>query len=229
LAFKSAGNANKISAKEALTSYFPKYKNTLEGNIEADWNISGLLYPEIVRMKALKGSAKIKAVDGALRSIDFQETISSSMQKIPFLKNVKTPKIDSGFKTMTATIAFKDGVINVDPMQITGRGNGLDIKGKAKIQENLEHESFFDIYDSHSVLPKEISKGANAASVALRFTGPISAPKPDYEYSLKKLASSSGKDAAKNLLKKALGGDEKGGDDPLKSLGDKLKKKIKFF
>lgn len=230
LLYKSNGKANKISAKEAFASYFPKYQNTLEGTVDADWNVNGALYPETMRMKLLKGTAKMQASEGTLKTVDFQETIGSAMAKIPFLKNAKAPKMQGGFKTLSATLAFNDGTINVDPMQMIGRNNGVDVKGRAHIQESLEHESFLDVYDPHGVLPKEISKGANGVAVALHFTGPVTAPKTDYEYTVKKLASGSGKELAKSALKKVFGGDSKDGKaNPIQDLGDKLKKKIKFF
>lgn len=228
LTYKSDGSASDISAKDAFTTYFPKYKNTLEGRMSASWNVSGSLYPETVRMRSLKGNAKIAAVDGVLHSVDFQETINSTMAKVPFLKG-RSVKIDDGFKSMNADLRFDSGVVYANPIDVQPRGRGFVIKGKSTIQESLEQETFFDVFDPQGILPKEFSSGGKAA-IAMRVTGPITNPKPDYGYVLSKMASTAGKSAAKNavenLLKKEGGEDKNQG---LKNLGDQLKKKFKIF
>lgn len=230
--FSSKGQVANISAKDAFAQYFPKYKNTLEGQVDATWNVNGALYPEPSRMRSLGGTAKLVAQNGVLRSIDFQDTINSTMQKIPFLKEKRAIEIDDGFKSLKADLRFQNGEIKVEPIEVEPRGKGFVVKGKSTIQENLTQESFFDIYDPHGKLPKEISQPGKVA-IALHLTGPLSAPKTDYDYTVKKLASTAGKAKAKEALGKFLGGSDNGKEgekkDPLKGLGDKLKKKIKLF
>lgn len=230
LSFRTKGQVANISAKDAFTQYFPKYQNTLEGQVDATWNVSGALYPEPSRMRALDGTAKLVAQNGVLRSIDFQDSINSAMAKIPFLKDKKPIEVDDGFKTLKADLRFQNGEVKAEPIEVEPRGKGFLVKGKSTIQENLTQESFFDIYDPHGKLPKEISQPGKVA-IALRLHGPLSAPKTDYDYTVKKLASTAGKAKAKEALGKFLGGDSQDGEkkDPLKGLGDKLKKKIKLF
>lgn len=241
LKYSSRGNASNISAKEALKTYFPKFQNTFEGTMRADWNLGGNLYPETLRLKTLKGKAKIVATDGALKSVDFQSQINSMMQKVPFLKDKKPIEIDDGFKSMMADLNFDGGVIKAEPIEVQPRNKGFVVKGKSSILESLEQESFLDIYDPQGRLPKEFQSKAGKPAIALRLYGPISAPKTDYEYTIKKLASGAGanvaKDAAGKLLDKVLGGGgsgQQGGQgggsgDALKDAADKLKQKFKLF
>lgn len=240
LKYSSRGNASNISAKEALKTYFPKFQNTFEGNMRADWNLGGNLYPESLRLKTLKGKAKIVATEGALKSVDFQSQINSMMQKVPFLKDKKPIEIDDGFQSMTADLNFEGGVIKADPIEVQPRNKGFVVKGKSSILESLEQESFLDIYDPQGRLPKEFQSKAGRPAIALRLYGPISAPKTDYEYTIKKLASGAGanvaKDAAGKLLDKVLGGSGQqggqgggGSNDALKDAADKLKQKFKLF
>ena len=98
LNYRSSGSVAGLSAKEAFKNYFPKYQNTLEGTLDSSWNVSVALYPSTVRMRSLKGTAKVAARDGSIKSVDFQESINAAMAKIPFLKNQKPIKMDNGFK-----------------------------------------------------------------------------------------------------------------------------------
>jgi uncharacterized protein involved in outer membrane biogenesis len=228
LSFSTQGTVAGISAKDAFSTYFPKYKNTLEGKVDANWNLSGAAYPESARMKSMKGTAKISAVDGVLKSVDVQDSINSAIQKIPFLKDKKPIKVDDGFKSLVAELKFDGGVIKAEPIESQPRNKGFVVKGKSTIQENLEQETFFDIFDPQGQLPKELSQPGKAA-IALRLYGPLNSPKTDYDYTVKKLASTAGKAAAKDAIGKFLekqGGDGK--DGGLKGLGDSLKKKFKF-
>ena len=199
--------------------------------MNAEWNVNGALYPETARVRLLKGTAKIKAENGILRTVDVQENINSAMDKVPFLKG-KRVKVDDGFKLLSADIKFNDGIVDVNPILITPKGKGFEIKGKSRIEAAtamLEQESFLDVYDPQGQLPKEISKPGQVA-IAIRVHGPLSSPKTDYEYTVKKLAGTAAKGAAKSVLqdlgKKFLGGAEKSDKpaDAVKGLTDKLKK-----
>lgn len=228
LTYRTQGNVAGINGKDAFATYFPKYKNTLEGKVDANWNLSGAAYPESARMRLIKGTAKLSAVDGALKSVDVQGSINSAMAKVPFLKGKKPLEVDNGFKSLVAEMKFDGGVIKVEPIESQPRNKGFIVKGKSTIQENLEMETFFDVFDPQGQLPKEIQQPGKPA-IALRLYGPLTAPKTDYDYTVKKLASNAGKGAAKDLVNKFLekqGGE--GGNDKLKGLGDALKKKFKF-
>jgi hypothetical protein len=234
LSFSTRGSASGVSGKEAFKTYFPKYQNTLEGTIGATWDVNGALYPATQRIRNLKGSAKIAAADGALKSVDFQESINSAMAKIPFLKDKKPLQVDNGFKTLTADINFAGGVIKVEPIESQPKGKGFIVKGKSTIQESLEQETFFDVYDPQGLLPRDIQQPGKPA-LAMRLYGPVNAPKTDYEYTVKKLATNAGKNTLKNVAGKALdkflGGEKAGGGDKkdaLKDAADKLRKKFKF-
>ncbi len=232
LPFSTKGSVEDIMAKDAFGAYFPKFRNTLEGVVDSSWNVSGSLYPSTARLRSLKGTAKVFAENGVLKSVDFQQKINEAMQKIPFLKNKKPLVIDDGFKTLTADIRFDGGVIRVEPIDMQPREKGFVVKGKSTIQESLEQESFFDVFDPQGRLPREIQQQGKPA-LAFRLYGPVSAPKADYEYTVTRLASSAGKnalkDAAGKALEKVLGGEgQDGNQDKLKSLGDKLRQKFKF-
>jgi uncharacterized protein involved in outer membrane biogenesis len=233
LTYKTSGSVAGVSAKDAFAAYFPKYKNTLEGTTDANWNLSGAAYPPAARMRSIKGTAKLAAKDGAIKSVDFQGTINSTIAKVPFLKGKKV-QVDDGFKTMTADLRFDNGNITLDPLDMQPRGKGFVIKGKSVITENLEQDSYLDIFDPQGILPKEFQSPGKPA-LPLHLTGPITGPKPDYEYTVKRIAGSVGKNVAKDQATKALGkflgGSDKPGDakqDALKRGADQLKKLFKF-
>ncbi len=237
LDFKTTGKVSGVQAKQALVAYFPKYQNTVEGKFNGDWNLSGVAYPEPSRVKALNGTLKLNAQDGTLRTADFKDSVKGILEKVPFLKNAKVPDVDEGFKNFRADLKFSGGIIQAEPVELTAKGKGFDVKGKSKIDgTSLEQESYFDLWDPQGVLPKEISQGAGKASLQLRVTGLLTSPKTDYGYTVSKLASTAGKAAAKDALQKGLGkilgGQNEGGGqggDPVKNIGDALKKKMKLF
>src|SRR5690606_21062834 len=61
LDFQTQGSVSSISARDAFKTYFPKYERTLEGTLDASWNISGAAYPASARVRSLSGGAKILA------------------------------------------------------------------------------------------------------------------------------------------------------------------------
>jgi uncharacterized protein involved in outer membrane biogenesis len=232
LNYKTVGSVSHISAKEAFATYFPKFKNTIEGQVNANWNVSGALYPATARLRSLSGTARLTAADGVFKSVDFQDSINAAMKKVPFLKNKKPISVDEGFKSMVTDLKFANGTVRAEPIDVQPQGNGFVIKGKSTIQESLEQESFFDVYDPSGQLPKEI-RAEGKPALALRLYGPINAPKTDYEYTVKKLAANAGKNAVKDVatkaLDKVLGGEGGSKNDKLKDAADKLRKKFKLF
>ncbi len=230
LTFSTQGNVENINAQNAFKAYFPKYERTLEGLVNANWNVSGAAFPAATRMRSLKGGAKIMAREGAVKSVDFQDSINSAMQKIPFLKDQKPIKVDNGFKTLTAELRFDNGTVHAEPIEVLPRNQGFVVKGKSSILESLEQETLLDIYDPQNQLPKELANPGKPA-IALRIFGPITAPKTDYEYTVKRLASNAGKNVLKDQALKALGVSNdpaKSDADKLKEAADALRKKFKF-
>lgn len=232
LVFSTKGDVAGISGKEAFRQYFPKFQNTLDGTFNAKWNVSGAAYPSTARIRNLNGSANLLAQNGVLKSVDVQSTINNIMKKVPFLKDKPPLEIDDGFSTMTAAVKFGGGEIKVDPVEVQPRKRGFVMKGRSTIQENLEQESFLDVFDPQGILPRDIQQQGKPA-IALRITGPVSDPKPDYEYTVKRLAVNAGTNALKNqagkLLDKVIGGKGDGAQqNSLKDAADKLKKKFKL-
>lgn len=230
LGFSTAGSVASINAQNAFKTYFPKYERTLEGMVDANWNVSGAAFPAAARIRSLKGGAKIMAKEGAVKSVDFQESINSAMQKIPFLKDQKPIKVDNGFKTLTAELRFDNGTIVAEPIEVLPRNQGFVVKGKSSILESLEQETLLDVYDPQGQLPKELQNPGKPA-IPLRIYGPLTAPKTDYEYTLKRVASNAGKNVLKDQALKALGVSNDPGKsdaDKLKEAADALRKKFKF-
>jgi hypothetical protein len=240
LGYSTKGSVKGLSSKAALTQYFPKFKDTVDGKMNANWNLAGQAFPEAIRMRSMNGTMNLNAANGRIRSINVQESLAGVIEKVPFLKGKNLPKIDEGFETMRADVKLAGGVIDANPFEMVGGGKGLTIKGKSKIQESLEQETFVDVYDPNQLLPKEISNGKDVA-VALRVFGPISAPKTDYEYTVTRLAKNAIKNEGQKVLQKGLqkflggkGGAEGGGGagGAPASGGDAVKdalKKIKLF
>ena len=238
LGFSTNGTLKGLSAKNALTTMFPKFKDTLEGKANANWNISGAAYPEAARMRSLAGTLNLDVEEGSLKSVNVQDSIAGAMEKVPFLKGKSAPKLDEGFQSMKAEVRLAGGVIDANPVEIIGKGRGLTIKGKSRIEENLNQDTYLDVYDPHQLLPKEISNGKDIA-IALHITGPISAPVTDYGYTASRLAKNAiqneGQKAVAKGLQKILGGKASGGGDSgggTATGGDAVKdvlKKIKLF
>ncbi|MGZ3650614.1 MAG: AsmA family protein [Bdellovibrionota bacterium] len=230
LTYHSQGNVENISAKEALGTYFPKYKNTLEGTVASNWNMSGTAYPAATRIRNVKGTAKLTAKDGTVKSVDFQDSISSATAKIPFLKGQKV-QVDNGFKSLSADVKIEGGVIKIEPVEIYPRNQGLVIKGKSTILENLDQDTYLDVYDPQNQLPRELHGAAGKPVIPLHITGQLSSPHTDYGYTLQRVASTAGTNVAKDQVMKALGVQSAPGDsdqDKLKKAADALKKKFHF-
>lgn len=236
LDYSTKGKVSGISAQNALTTYFPTYKNTLTGTVGANWNLSGKSFPEAARLPSIKGTMELEAADGSFKTADVQDSIVQIMSKIPFLKQKKAPKLDEGFKTLYAKLSFNNGTISADPLKILQRGRGFDLRGRSVIDPNLNQDTYIDVFDPNQLLPKEISDGKTAA-LQLHIKGSLMDPKTDYGYTIsrvgKKVVKSQGKDLVKKGLGKLLGGGSKdsggGGKSAGDALKDKLKKKFKLF
>jgi uncharacterized protein involved in outer membrane biogenesis len=230
LNYHSQGTVANVSAKDAFTTYMPKYKNTLEGTVDANWNVSGTAFPAASRIHNVKGTAKLSARDGAVKSVDFQDSITNAVAKIPFLKGQKV-QVDNGFKTLTASLTLDSGVVKIDPVEIYPRNQGLVIKGKSTIQENLDQETYLDVYDPQNQLPHELHGAAGKPVLPLHITGQISNPHTDYGYTLQRVGMTAGQNVAKDQVMKALGVPSTPGmsdQDKLKKAAEELKKKFHF-
>ncbi len=209
LDFATSGTMKGLSAKAALTSYVPKFQNSLEGKLGANWNLKGRVYPQSAMMKALGGTMNLTAENGKLSTIDLKESIQGVMAKLPLLKGVSPPNIDQNFKSMRADMKFANGVITANPVEVVGTEKGVNLKGKSTIQEDLTQDTYVDVYDPNRLLPKEISNGKDVA-MALHITGSVKNPQTDYGYTVGKLAKNVVKNQGADLINKALG--NAGGD-----------------
>lgn len=231
LGYTSMGTVEGLDTKAAFSQFFPKYAGTIEGAMNANWNVAGNAYPPALRMRTLTGKARLAASNGALKSVSFQDSIDSLFQKVPFLKGKKPVAIDEGFKSLVADVDFQGGVVKVNPLEIEPKGKGFRVKGRSTIQESMDQESFLDLYDPQGILPKEFQKAGKPA-VGLKFTGNLLSPKLDAEYAVKTMVASAGanvvKDAAAKAIEKVFGAPKEEGGNPLKDAAEKLKKKFKF-
>ncbi len=203
LDYSTKGKASGISAKDALTMYFPRYKNTLTGTARANWNLNGKSFPEAVRLLSMKGTIDMNAQDGSFKTADIEGSIKKIMSKIPILKKNKAPKLDEGFKTLYAKLSFNNGIIVANPVKILQRGRGFDLRGRSVIDPNLNQDTYIDVYDPNRLLPKEISDGKSSA-LQLHIKGSLLEPKVDYGYTASSAAQKAVKSQGKNLIKKAL-------------------------
>lgn len=230
LNYHSVGNVTNINAQEALGTYFPKYKNTLEGIVDASWNMAGTAFPAATRIHNVKGTAKLAARDGVVKSVDFQDSIASATAKIPFLKGQKV-QVDNGFKSLTASVSLDSGVTKIEPLEIYPRNQGLVIKGKSTIQENLTQDTYLDVYDPQNQLPHELHGAAGKPVLPLHITGLITSPQTDYGYTLQRVGMTAGQNVLKDQALKALGVPSTPGmsdQDKLKKAAEELKKKFHF-
>jgi hypothetical protein len=229
LNYHSVGTVTGISGKDAFATYFPKYKNTLEGTVDASWNVGGLAFPAATRLRNVKGTAKLVAHDGALKTVDVQDAINGALGKVSFLKG-KQVKLDDGFKTLSADVRIENGVVRAEPISVEPRGRGVVLKGKSTIQESLEQDTYLDVFDPQNVLPRELHAGSKPV-LPLHLTGPLSSPRFDYGYTLQRVATTAGTNVLKDQALKALGVPSTPGmsdQDKLKKAAEELKKRFHF-
>lgn len=228
LNFNTTGTLKGLNSKAAISTFVPKFGNTLEGKMNANWSLSGIAFPQSAILHQLNGTMSITAENGQLHSIDMQDSIKGILSKVPFMKGQSVPNVDQNFKSMRADLKFAGGVIDANPLEIVGDQKGLTVKGKSKIQENLTQDTYVDVYDPNRLLPKEISNGKDAA-MQIHVTGLLSSPQTDYGYTVGRLAKNvvknQGVEAITNGLNKALGGSGNG-KGPISSdtIGGALKK-----
>mgnify|MGYP003351699522 FL=1 len=142
----------------------------------------------------------------------------------------KQVKIEEGFKSFTADLKFENGVVRADPFEMQPRGKGVVLKGKTTIQENLNQETFLDVYDPQRILPQELHSGGKPL-LPLHITGALSSPQIDYSYTLQRVPSTAGVNVLKDQALKALGVQTTPGmsdQEKLKKAAEELKKKFRF-
>jgi hypothetical protein len=221
LNFSTTGTMSNLNTVPACQAFAPKFQHTLEGKINAKWSMEGIAFPTTALMHNLKGNASITSENGKLRTMDIGESIKGVFGKVSFLQGKSIPSIDENYKSMRAEIKMANGVVTADPLEVIGSNKGVNVKGRSTIQENMNQETFVDVYDPNHLLPKEVSNGKDAA-LQLHITGPATAPVTDYGYTVGKLAKNVVRNQGADLIKKALGG--KGGGGSSDAIGGALKK-----
>ena len=221
LNFSTTGTMSGLNTVPACQAFAPKFQHTLDGKINAKWTMEGLAFPTAALTHNLKGNASITSENGKLRTMDIGESIKGIFGKVPFLQGKSIPSIDENYKSMRAEIKMSGGVVTADPLEVIGSNKGVNVKGRSTIQENMNQDTYVDVFDPNHILPKEVSNGKDAA-LQLHITGPATAPQTDYGYTVGKLAKNVVRNQGADLIKKALGG--KGGSGTSDAIGGALKK-----
>ncbi len=197
--FSFLGSVKNILINNVQKKHFPEFfHGEVKGTALMEWKLNGKMLPDI--QKSITGTATTSIKDFHLTGVNVAEFFSTIFAKAKLKKKLKLKSIKPGFDSITMQLKFEEGVIAVNPIKMSGGKGGVDILGASKIT-GMEQDSYFTLHDPNRRLPKWISIGGKKPVLAFHTTGPLTAPKVDYEYTIAQLQKNILERQASRLLK----------------------------
>lgn len=196
-----------MKLESILRSQFPGVEQRIEGNLNANLNVTGAGKDWNTIQKALKGNGKVEVKNGVLKDVNIVDGVLSRMTGIGGLSNLISPRIrekyselfstgDTRFDKLTSTIQIADGRARTDDLTLVARDYTILGKGTFDLNNQLDFDATLvasnrlteDIASNVGAV-KYITNEQGRLEVPFRLTGalPKVEPRPDSEFITKGL------------------------------------------
>lgn len=173
-----------------------------------------------------KLNVNVKATNGKIKGINLTQKIKSLVSNIPMLKKKlekKNYKVSDEFERFIVSGDFKSNLYQLKTFHFIGIRNTSEFKGNGKIIP-APHKGNGEVYmtykDLSGAIAKELKKNIGREDLPMRLVGNGFNLKPDYGYTMKKIAKSAVKSQATQKVKKKA-------KDSIKKVIDKNKGQLK--
>lgn len=223
--FNSSTSFNLVMTKlnmKGLNAFLPPNLKSIEGIYSG--NVGGTVDKSKNSLK-YNTNVNVTANKGEIKGLNLTEKVQSLLSSIPLLKDkidsAKNYEVSSNFETLSFKGNFKHDFYQIDKFEFIGIDKKVEIKGNGKIYPPPSKESadfFVDFTDQTGKISGILEKNVGTKTLPMKLVGEGFSLKPDYSYTLSKLAKSGFETKAKGKLQ------EKASEKIKDILGDKINK-----
>jgi len=195
-----------------ISPFLPPKLEGIEGTFSG--TIGGSV--DLIRPSKVKYdvSVDVLAQNGQIKGFKPGEMLAGLTSSLPFLKGQADKKLDldNAFEKLTLKGQFKDTVYNLNSFNFIGIKKKVEMTGNGTVYPppiTQQGSVTMDLTDNSGVISAPLEKYAGTKILPLRLTGTGFALKPDYEYTMGKLAkgalkSPAVKEAAQKMGEKLI-------------------------
>lgn len=213
---------NRINLK-GFNAFLPPQLNSISGIFSGKVNGNVKKINEDMNYDV---TLNLVASKGELKGIDLSEKVQALVASVPLISD-KFPKgkkiiIDENFETLSVKGNFKNQIYDVKEFVFNGINKKVEITGNGKVFPPPQKQSadvVLELLDNSGNISNVLEKNVGTKILPMKLVGPGFDLKPDYKYTISKLAKS----GYKNKVKAKV--EEKAKDEVKKLLEDKVKSK----
>ena len=200
---------NLSSFKPFLPPFVENFTGTFSGKI----NGSAVLF-KANKPPRYDVNVSLDAKNGEIKKLNVSDYINPLLANIPIVKDQvkdKQLKIDGNFETLTMKGRFTDSAYNIASFNFIGLNKRAEINGAGTIypDPNAQNQSSMDVnFIENGKIGEVLQKNLGSRVLPIRVVGPGFALKPDYQFTVTKVAKGAmktkGVEAAQKIIDKNL-------------------------
>lgn len=174
----------------SLKPFLPPFVENFAGNFSG--KVGGSARVSVSKEPIYDVDVNVEAVNGELKKVNVTEYLQMAIASIPMIKDKipadKVFKIDGGFDQFSLKGKFTQDKYNLQQFKFVASKKVAEIEGSGEIRPlggSFVESTFLD---NTGKISAPLEKNTGTKILPLRFQGQGFMLKPDYEYSMKKLA-----------------------------------------
>ncbi len=186
-------NMTRINMK-GFNAFLPPMLKGVEGIFTGQVNGSAKMDPKTMNYDV---TVNVNATKGEIKGLDLTEKVNALLGSLPILKDKvdgsKKYDVNSNFETFALKGKFTDVLYQIEKFEFNGVNKSVEIKGNGKVFPPPQKESadlFMDLQDNTGKLSGILEKNVGTKILPMKLIGPGFELKPDYQYTIGKLAKS---------------------------------------
>lgn len=154
-------------------------------------------------------NVNVDAKKGEIKKLNISEYVNPILSKIPMAKD-KIPenalKLDGNFETMTMKGRFTQDAYNIASFNFIGINKKVEINGNGTLYPSPNKTSVMEVSFTETAgkVGDALEKNIGSRTLPLRLSGPGFTLKPEYDYTLGRVAKGAMKTKGKEALEKVI-------------------------
>lgn len=193
--------------------FLPPFVDNFTGTFTGKVNGSAVLF-KAAQPPRYDVNVSLDAKNGEIKQLNISEYINPLLANIPVVKDQvqdKQVKIDGNFETLAMKGRFTETTYNLASFNFIGINKKVEINGSGTIYPapNSPNRSSMDVYFAENgKIGEVLTKNIGSKVLPVRLVGPGFAMKPEYQYTLSRIAKGAAKtkgvEAATKIIDKNI-------------------------
>lgn len=199
-------NLNMSSFKAFLPPFIENFSGTFTGKVNGTATMFKSAKPPVYDVNVIAEAKK-----GEIKKLNLSDYINPLLANIPVVKDKmkdKQVKIDGNFETFTMKGRFTNSQYNISSFDFVGLDKKVQVSGSGEIypQPGSSKLSAMEVnfVDNTGKISEVLLANVGTKVLPIRVTGPGFDMKPDYGYTVSKLAKGAVKTKGQEALKKVI-------------------------